>query len=243
MDRYMVTPQDRRSLTRSTEDTTSREKSSKTSTFHMGSPVSERIGVLAEGSALLASSSSGCLGAFRFRMRWMEAGQGVSLGLFSQKARTYRSGDRGEKAWWWVRVAVAVVLVVGARPWTDYLMGRVGWSQCGCKQRAVIIIRAGRLISQRSFTAGLLHVFTVCNSSRGRPGAVAALGLAGLAGVPRQRLFKRRCRPTSQLLFLTHSSPQARAPRTTHHAPPTLFIPLPAPCHFSVTLCPPNKGI
>jgi hypothetical protein len=70
----MVTPQERRSLTRSTDETTSRAKSSKTSTFHMGSPVSERMGVFAGCRALLPSSASeGWRGALRFRMRWMEA--------------------------------------------------------------------------------------------------------------------------------------------------------------------------
>jgi hypothetical protein len=71
--RYMVTPQARRSFTLSTEDTTSLEKSSNTSTFQIGSPVSDRMGELAGCTALFASSSSGCLGALRFRIRWMEA--------------------------------------------------------------------------------------------------------------------------------------------------------------------------
>lgn len=75
-ERYIVTPQDRRSFTRSTEDTTSREKSSKTSTFHMGSPVSERMGEFEDCGALFESSASeGCFGALRFRMRWMDAGE------------------------------------------------------------------------------------------------------------------------------------------------------------------------
>lgn len=70
MGKYMVTPHARKSFTLSTDDTTSLEKSSKTRTFHMGSPVSERIGVFAGCTELFASSESeGCLGALRLRIR------------------------------------------------------------------------------------------------------------------------------------------------------------------------------
>lgn len=83
--RWMVTPHARRSFTLSTLDTTSLAMSSNTRTFHIGSPVSERIGAL---EALFASSASEArVGAFRFRMRWMETARWyVSFVLLSRSA-------------------------------------------------------------------------------------------------------------------------------------------------------------
>lgn len=78
-DKGGITPQARRSFTRRTLDMTSRPMSSNTRTFHIGSPVSERIGAFAGSSPLAFGSpwaSAGCVGELRFRMRSMEAAGG-----------------------------------------------------------------------------------------------------------------------------------------------------------------------
>jgi hypothetical protein len=71
-----ITPQALRSFTLRTLDMTSLPMLSNTSTFHIGSPVSESIGAFAGTSPLAFDSlwpSMGCVGELRFSMRSIEA--------------------------------------------------------------------------------------------------------------------------------------------------------------------------
>lgn len=152
-------------------------------------------------------------------------------------ALTYLSGDRGEMPWW--RWCWCVAPARG--PTTSYA-GR--WCRKYSTSAAQQREECKKLYERRNCAAWSSTEAPPCMCSQlSAAWHEAASGLACQAG-GRFVVSSARPPPASEKAALPVSHSFAPLTLITSSASPRHFVPpLPASCHFSVTLCPLNKGV